>query len=91
MIFLASQFLFLLFGLVGLITWASSDMPLAWREVALNTRKNGETGYPYMGLRVLSVCLKILAVLLWILGIASIVIVNAGSSFGGIFQGGPAL
>ena len=88
MIFLASQFLFLLSGLVGLIVWASSEMPLAWREVAINTRKVGEGGYGYSGLKVLSVCLKILAVLFWILGITAIVLINAGYTFGGLLPSG---
>ncbi|HET6487598.1 MAG TPA: hypothetical protein VFH83_14320 [Spirochaetia bacterium] len=88
MIFLVSQFLFVLFVLVGLIIWASSEMPLAWREVAINTRKNGETGYGYIGLKVLSVCLKIMAVLVWILGIVALVMINAGSNLGGLLPSG---
>ena len=92
MIFLASQFLFILFGLVGLVVWAYSDMPLVMREIAINTRKNGEQGNSYVLMRVLSICLKILAVLLWILGVASIVAINAaGSAFSGLFQGSPSL
>ena len=71
MIFLVSQFLFILFVLVGIMVWASADMPLAWREVAINTRKNGDQGSPYTMLRVLSVCMKIFAVLLWIASLAS--------------------
>ncbi len=89
MIFLVSQFLFILFILIGIIVWASSDMPLAWREVALNTRRNPEQGSPYTMLKVLSVCMKIFAVLLWIVGIAAIVGLNvAGSSFGGLLPSG---
>ena len=65
MIFLASQLLFLLFGLFGLIVWAYSDMPLAMREIAINTRRNTDAGSSYSLMKVLSVCLKILAVLLW--------------------------
>ncbi len=83
MAFLVSQFLFLLSLLVGLTVWAFSEVPLAWREIALNTRRNTEEGSPYNMLKVLSVCLKILAVLLWIAGIASIVGFNiAGSTIG---------
>jgi hypothetical protein len=90
MIFLVSQFLFILFVLLGIMVWASADMPLAWREVALNTRKNGDQGSAYTMLRVLSVCMKIFAVLLWIAGIAAIVGINvAGSSIDGLFRGGP--
>ncbi len=88
MAFLVSQFLFILFVLVGVIVWASADMPLAWREIALNTRRNPEAGSPYTMLRVLSVCMKILAVLLWIAGIATIIVVNfAGQAFGGLLNG----
>jgi hypothetical protein len=92
MIFLVSQFLFLLFILIGIMVWAYSDMPLAWREIALNTRRNGDEGSGYTMLKVLSVCLKIFAVLLWVLGIASIVGINvAGSTVSGLLQGGPSL
>ena len=88
MIFLVSQFLFILFVLLGIIVWASSDQPLAWREIAINTRRDPESGSPYTMLKVLSVCLKIFAVLLWIAGIASIVGLNvAGSAMGSILQG----
>ncbi len=92
MMFLVSQFLFILFGLLGLMVWACSDMPLAIREIALNTRRDKEQGSPYTLIRILSVCLKIFAVLLWMLGIASIVAINAaGSIFGNLFQNGPTL
>jgi Kef-type K+ transport system membrane component KefB len=80
MIFLVSQFLFILFVLLGIMVWAASDTPLAWREIAMNTRRNPENGSPYTMLRVLSVCLKIFAVLLWIVGIAAIVGMNVAGS-----------
>jgi hypothetical protein len=87
--FLVSQFLFILFLLLGIIIWAASDTPLAWREIAINTRRNPEQGSSYTMLKVLSACLKILAVLLWIVGIAMIVLVNiAGSAVSGLFSGG---
>jgi len=89
MIFLASQFLFILFVLLGIMVWAASETPLAWREIAMNTRRNPENGSPYTMLRVLSVCLKIFAVLLWILGIAAIVGLNvSGSMMGSLLQSG---
>ena len=82
MIFLVSQFLFILFVLLGIMVWAASDQPLAWREIAINTRRNPQDGSPYTMLKVLSVCMKIFAVLLWIAGIAAIVGMNvAGSAF----------
>jgi len=88
MVFLASQFLFLLFGLIGLIVWAYSDMPLAMREIAINTRRNAEQGSSYILMKVLSVCLKIFAALLWFAGVASIIALNfAGTSLAGLFQG----
>ena len=88
MLFLVSQFLFILFVLVGIIVWAAADKPLAMREIAINTRKDPSHGSPYTMLKVLSICMKILAVLLWILGIAAIVGINvAGSALGSLFQG----
>lgn len=88
MIFLASQLLFIVFGLIGLIVWAWADMPLVMREIAINTRRNAEQGSSYILMRVLSVCLKIVAVLLWFAGIASIIALNAaGTSLGSLLQG----
>ena len=88
MIFLASQFLFILFGLIGLIVWSYSEMPLVMREIAINTRRNAEQGSSYSLMKVLSVCLKIFAVLLWFAGVASIIVLNfAGTTLGGLFPG----
>ncbi len=90
MVFLVSQFFVILFVLIGIIVWASADRPLAMREIAINTRRDPADGTSYTMLKVQSVCLKILAVIIWILGIAAIVGINvAGSSLGGLFQGGP--
>ena len=87
-IFLASQFLFILFGLIGLIVWSYSDMPLAMREIAINTRRDAEQGSAYVLMKVLSVCLKIFAVLLWFAGIAIIIVLNfANSALGNLLQG----
>jgi hypothetical protein len=89
MLFLVSQFLFILFVLVGIIVWASADRPLAMREIAMNTRKDPSHGSQYTMLKVQSVCLKIFAVLLWILGVAAIIGINvAGSALGELFPGG---
>jgi len=86
MVFLVSQFLFILSVLLGIMVWASADRPLALREIAINTRKNPDHGSPYTMLKVLSVCLKIMAVLLWIAGVAAIVGMNiASSALGGLF------
>ena len=90
MAFLVSQFLFLLCVLIGVVVWAFSEVPLAWREIALNTRRNTDQGSPYTMLKVLSVCLKIMAVLLWIGGIAAIVFINiTGSAISGLLDAGP--
>ena len=92
MIFLVSQFLVILVVLIGIILWASADVPLAWREIAINSRKDGSQGSTYTMLKVLSVCLKIFAVLLWIAGIAAVIGINvAGSSLGGVLGSGSGL
>ena len=88
MSFLVSQLLFLFAGLIGLIVWACADMPLAVREIAINSRKAGEGGSSYTMIKVLSICLKILAVAVWIMGVLSIVAYNAaGSMVAGLIQG----
>jgi hypothetical protein len=91
MIFLVSQLLFLLFGLVGLVIWAGSEMPLAVREIAINTRRDPAHGSSYVLIRVLSVCLKIFAVLVWITGIAVIIAVSVNGSLGNILRVAPDL
>jgi hypothetical protein len=88
MVFLVSQILFLLIILIGFIVWAYSDMPLAWREIAINSRRDGQEGNAYVMLKVLSVCLKVLAIIFWIAGIACIVAFNiGGQEMGNFFQG----
>jgi hypothetical protein len=90
MVFLVSQLLFVVFGLFGLMTWACSDMPLAVREIAINTRRSAEHGSSYAMIRVLSVCMKILAVLFWVVGIATIVAVSVtGSAITDLISGSP--
>ncbi len=84
MAFIVSQFLFILFGLMGLIVWACSDVPMAVREIALNTRRDPGHGSSYVLIKVLSICMKILAVLIWIFGVAAILLI---SFQGGIVQG----
>lgn len=64
------------FAFVGLAVWASSDRPLALREIAVNTRRDGAGGSDYLLLRVLSVLLKVFAVLLWNMGIFLVIYVN---------------
>ncbi len=90
--FIVPQFLFILFGLMGLIVWACSDVPMALREIALNTRRDPGHGSSYILIKVLSICLKILAVLIWIFGIAAVVGSSLlWNSFQNIIQGVPNL
>jgi hypothetical protein len=87
MVFLLSQFLFLFFGLIGLLVWSGSDIALAMREIALNTRRDQGNGSPYTLIKVFSVCMKIFAVVLWLLAAAGIVyMVVTSEELGGFFQ-----
>ncbi len=85
--FLLSQFLFLFFGLIGLLVWAGSEIPLAMREIALNTRRDPSNGNSYVMIKVFSVCMKIFAVLLWIMAAAGIVYMVATMEGGSLFDG----
>lgn len=58
-----------LFGFLGILTWASSDLPLVQREIAKNTRKEGQEGSDYKMIGLLAVLYKVLAVIVWVLGI----------------------
>ncbi len=92
MVFLVSQFLFILFVLIGIMIWASSDKPLALREIAINSRRDHDEGSPYTMLRVLSVCLKIMAVIFWVMGLAALIGINvAGNAVGSLLQASPPL
>jgi hypothetical protein len=57
------------FGFIGLIQWVGADLPLAIREMAVNSRKEGSSGSAYGGIQILSVLMKVLAVLTWIVGL----------------------
>ncbi len=57
-----------LFGIIGLAIWASSDLPMIQREIAINTRKEAK-GPEYKMVQILSVLIKVFAVVFWILGI----------------------
>jgi len=85
--FLLSQFLFLFFGLIGLLIWAGSDVPLAMREIAINTRRDPASGSSYVMVKVFSVCLKIFAVLLWLLAAIGIVYVVWTMQNDSLFEG----
>ena len=67
-------------------------MPLAIREIALNTRRDREQGSRYTLIRILSICMKIFAVMIWAGGVALIVYLGVtGSLPGGLFANGPRL
>jgi len=55
-----------LLAVVGLVYWAGAELPLVWRETAINTRKT-EGGPQYNGLKALAKILKVLAVMMWVL------------------------
>ena len=61
----------IVFGLVGLVLWASSDLPMIQREIAMNTRKESEDGPTYKMVKILAVLYKVLAVIFWVLGLAA--------------------
>lgn len=61
--------IFLFSTLFGVFTFAASDLPLAVREIALNTRKREDNGSHYAFLKILSVTIKVIAVLAWTSGI----------------------
>lgn len=76
------------FGLLGLLYWAGSALPLAIKEVALNTRKEGGSGNSYKLIDVLSTCMKVLAVVIWVIGlITAITSLVAGNTLGQLFMG----
>lgn len=57
-----------LFGVMGLAVWAGSEVPLIWREIALNTRKTAQ-GSDYKMVQILAIIIKVFAGLIWLLGI----------------------
>ncbi|MBN1696708.1 MAG: hypothetical protein JW881_04280 [Spirochaetales bacterium] len=60
--------IFIITTLVGLLTWSSSDIPLAIREIAINSRKERVRGPFYVSLKIKSISIKIFAALIWICG-----------------------
>ncbi len=76
-------------GISGIMCWASSDMPRVVREVALNTRREGASGsnYPLVGL--LSVMMKIWAVVIWLVGLVlAIAMLQLGDFLALLLSGG---
>jgi hypothetical protein len=66
--FLVGIGIFIITTLVGLLIWSTSDLPLAIREIAINSRKERVRGSFYISLKLMSVSIKIIAVLVWICG-----------------------
>lgn len=65
---------FILLAVQGLILWTGSELPLVWRETAINSRKEDSPESEYKLLKVLPIAVKILAVLVWIFAVASLFI-----------------
>ena len=76
-----------IFGTIGLVLWASSDLPIIQREIAMNTRKDGESGPTYSMVKVLSTLYKVLAVILWVVGFFSAIsgLIGGASMMRGLF------
>ena len=78
----------IVFGFLGLMAWTASELPLALKEIALNTRKEGGEGKSYSSINIYSVLIKIGAVLIWVLGlIMAIVSIAAGNMFSNLLGG----
>ena len=72
-----------LLAVVGLVYWAGAELPLVWRETAINTRKGDGVGPLYNGLKTLAKILKVLAVIMWVMAVfAMIGITTMGSQLG---------
>ena len=67
----------IIFGFMGLMTWASSELPLALKEVAMNTRKEAG-GKEYKLISIYSLLIKIAAVIVWVVGLIAAIAVIAG-------------
>lgn len=62
--------LLLVFAFWGLFIWAKADIPVIYREIAINTRKDESNNYNnYSSVKILNILYKIGAVLIWVLGI----------------------
>ena len=78
-----------LFGISGILCWSASDMPRVIREVALNTRREGASGtnYPLVGL--LSLMIKIWAVIVWVVGLVlAVAMLRLGELIAVLLSGG---
>ncbi len=68
--------IFVIAALGGLAVWASSDRPLVLREIALNSRREGQGGSDYVFLKILSALLKVFGVIVWNAGLLAMVLFN---------------
>ena len=57
------------FGLLGLVFYASAELPLILREIAVNTRKTSEDGACYGSVEMLSNLIKGAAYVIWLAGV----------------------
>jgi hypothetical protein len=79
----------ILFGIFGIFCWAASDIPVVLREVALNTRKEGGSGTNYPLMDLLSLLIKIWAVIVWVVGLlAAIAVLQMNDLITGLFARG---
>ncbi|MGF1564255.1 MAG: hypothetical protein ACFCUH_02700 [Flavobacteriales bacterium] len=68
-----------IFFVIGLVYWASAELPLILREIAHNTRKDDGNSKPkYEGIALLSKLLKVFAVLFWVIGGLAVIALIAG-------------
>ena len=59
----------LFFTFLGFCIWAASDLPLALRELTINSRPANRRGSVYALLKTLAVLIKIWAALTWLIGL----------------------
>ena len=57
------------FGVLGLLCWVCSDVPMAMREIAINTRLDPVLGRRHTGLLLLGMILRIVAAGMWFLAV----------------------
>ncbi len=57
----------------GLNVWARSDLPIIFREIAINTRKDRTDGSNYTAVQMLSILYKIGSVICWFFAIVLLI------------------
>lgn len=58
----------IIFTFIGFFIWATSDLPLAIKELAINSRQGKIRGSMYALLNILGLLIKILAIATWVIG-----------------------